>query len=198
MALRAQGCRRGRNPGEGPALGIRRSFFAADCSIGNQAFGHQETVGCGAQCGMVMKATPASALVVTETEVLLQVLIVTLYAPALIGDANEFVDADVFGQCRQDVLARLFVASRPLDEQPLLGAQACLANIATRTAAKRSHSVEHLFPRQVMVCNACGGRDIAKAFTLTVCTAAVRRADGPHHCRAWAASHGTGAPLIKS
>ena len=42
---------------------------------------------------MVMKATPASALVVTEAEVLLQVLVVSLYASALIGDASEFVDA---------------------------------------------------------------------------------------------------------
>jgi hypothetical protein len=43
-------------------------------------------------------------------------------------------DRRVFWQRGQEVLARFGVACRPLDEQPLLGTQACLADIAASVA----------------------------------------------------------------
>src|SRR5450755_4305894 len=81
-----------------------------------------------------MEASPAPALVVTETEVLLQVLIVVLDAPALMGSADQLVERRALGQRRQAILGRLFLARGPLDEQPLLGPQPRLAGVAPRVA----------------------------------------------------------------
>ena len=79
---------------------------------------------------MMVEPPPAAPLVVSQPKVLLQILIVALDAPALIGDADQLVDGRVFGQRGQDVLARRGLVCRPLDKQPLLGTQACLARIA--------------------------------------------------------------------
>ena len=69
-----------------------------------------------------------------KAEVLLQILVVTLDAPALMGGAHELVDGRVCWQRGQEVLAWLFVIGGPLDEQPLLRTQACLTDIATGMA----------------------------------------------------------------
>ena len=59
-------------------------FFAADWLVGDESFRHHEPVGRDAQAGMVVEPSPATALVVTESEILLQVLVVALDAPALV------------------------------------------------------------------------------------------------------------------
>ena len=83
---------------------------------------------------MVVKPPPAAALVVPQPEVLLQILVVALDAPALMNGADQFVDRGVFGQRGQGVLGRLWLMGRPLDEQPLQGAQARLAGVAAGVA----------------------------------------------------------------
>lgn len=121
MPLRAQDCRGGCNPREGQALGVGRSFFTTDRLVGDEALCQQEPVGRDAQRGMVMEPPPTSSLIVSQAEVLLQILVVAFDAPALMGYADQLVDRRFLGQRGQDVLARLGVVCRPLDEQPLLG-----------------------------------------------------------------------------
>lgn len=45
VPLRAQDYRGARNPWEGQALGVRRSFFTVVRLVSDEAFGHQEPVG---------------------------------------------------------------------------------------------------------------------------------------------------------
>lgn len=60
-------------------------FFAAQRLAGDEPLGHQEAIGRDAQSGMVVKPAPAAALIVPQTEVLLELLVVALDAPALMG-----------------------------------------------------------------------------------------------------------------
>jgi hypothetical protein len=94
-------------------------FFAADWFVGNEALRHQEPVCGDAQIRMMVESSPAPSLVVAQAEVLLQVLVVTLDAPALMSGTDQFVDRGFFGQRRKDVLARLLLMGGPLHEQPL-------------------------------------------------------------------------------
>jgi len=50
-----------------------------------KTFRQQETVGCNAQGGVMMKATPAPSLVVAQAEFLFKLLIVPFNAPAHLG-----------------------------------------------------------------------------------------------------------------
>jgi hypothetical protein len=77
-----------------------------------------------------MKTPPTSTLIVTQAEVLLQILVVALDASALMGNADQLIDRRVQRQGGQEALARFGFACRPLDEQPLLEAQACFADIS--------------------------------------------------------------------
>jgi phage baseplate assembly protein gpV len=65
---------------------------------------------------MVVEPPPTSTLVVAQAEVLLQILVVALDAPALMGNADLLVDRRVLRQGGQEVFARLGVAGWPLDE----------------------------------------------------------------------------------
>lgn len=133
MTLCPQDCRVGGNPGEWQAL-LRRSFFTAAGLFGDEAFSHQETVSGNAQAGVMMKPSPTTSLVMAQPEVLLQVLIVTLDTPALVGNANQHVERRILGQRRQIVLARLVFLRWPLDEQLLLRTQPGLARVAAGVA----------------------------------------------------------------
>jgi len=63
-------------------------FFTADRLVSDEAFCHQEPVGRDAQRGMMVEPPPASSIVVPQAEVLLQVLVVSPDAPALMIDAE--------------------------------------------------------------------------------------------------------------
>ncbi len=128
--------------GKGRHLAFDEVFFAADRLVGDESFCHQEPVGRDAQGSMVVEPPPTSTLVVAQTEVLLQILVVALDALALMAGAGQLVDRRVLWQGRQGVFARLGIACRPLDEQPLLGALACFAAIAAGMA--HPHSRESL------------------------------------------------------
>ena len=67
-------------------------FFTTVRLVCGKAFGHQETVGCDAQGSMVVKSTPTSTLVVAQTKVLFEILVVALDAPALVGNAHQLMD----------------------------------------------------------------------------------------------------------
>ena len=72
---------------------------------------------------MVVEAPPASPLVVTEPDLLLEVLVVPLDAPAQLGLLDKVGKRRVIRQGREPVFGRLLLAVRPLNEQPLLGAR---------------------------------------------------------------------------
>jgi hypothetical protein len=68
VTLGALGCRAGCKFGIGKVLLIERSFFRAAML---KTICQQEAVGCNAQGGVMMKATPATSLVVAQSELLL-------------------------------------------------------------------------------------------------------------------------------
>src|SRR6185436_10103655 len=69
----------------------------------------------------MMQAAPPSPFVVTETDLLLELLIVALDAPAQLGQVDQLVDCDVLPACREPVFGRLRLVAGPLDEEPFLG-----------------------------------------------------------------------------
>ena len=87
-----------------------------------QLLGHQESVGGDAQTGVVMKAAPAPALIVPQTQLLFEVLVVALDAPAHLGLKHHALQWYVLCQRGQPALHRLLVALGPFDERPRLGA----------------------------------------------------------------------------
>ena len=89
--------------GKGRYLAFDEVFFASNRFIGDEPLGHQESVGCNAQACMVVKSSPAASLIVPQSEVLFQVLVVTLDAPSLVSAADQVVQDSTLGQGRQDV-----------------------------------------------------------------------------------------------
>jgi alpha-ketoglutarate-dependent taurine dioxygenase len=71
-----------------------------------------------AQCGVVVKTPPSAPLEVAEADLLLEVLIIALDAPAQLGEIDDARERDVVRQCRKPVLRRLALARRPLNQQP--------------------------------------------------------------------------------
>src|SRR3979490_558869 len=67
----------------------------------------------------MMEATPAAPFVVTEPDLLLELLIVALDAPAQLGQIDELREADVLRQRGEPVFGWLCFALRAFDQQPL-------------------------------------------------------------------------------
>src|SRR5690349_437445 len=84
------------------------------------AFGDQEAVSSDAQRGMMMKATPGTALEMVESQFLLEFLEVALDSPAQLGQPDQLLERRGGGEVGQPVLGGFGGALRPLDEQPLL------------------------------------------------------------------------------
>ena len=70
---------------------------------------------------MVVKAAPAAALVVAETDLLLHLLTVALDAPAQHGVADQAGAAGAGGQGGEPGLGGLGLTDGPLGQAPLLG-----------------------------------------------------------------------------
>src|SRR6476469_343028 len=91
----------------------------------------------------MMEATPAAPFIVTEPDLLLELLIVALDAPAQLGQIDELREANVLRQRGEPVFGWLCFALRPFDQQPirrqLLGDQLVLPD-ADNTRAKREDS----------------------------------------------------------
>src|SRR5260221_10528641 len=69
----------------------------------------------------MVKASPASSLVMAESEFLLEFLVVALDPPAQLGEIDELVEWNVLRQRGEPVFGRLFLVFRPFDQQPLFG-----------------------------------------------------------------------------
>ena len=109
-------------------------FFGADGFVGSETFGDQEAVGSDAQACMMMKPAPTSAFVVTQAQLLLEVLVVALDAPAHVCLRHQIVQGGVCRQIRKIIFERLGVCRGPLDQQPLLRVQARLADVSSGMA----------------------------------------------------------------
>src|ERR1700722_2637809 len=70
--------------------------------------------------GVVMEAAPSAAFVVPEADLLLDLQVVALDAPAQLGDIDEATETGARRKRRQPVPGRLGFAVRPFDQQPLL------------------------------------------------------------------------------
>lgn len=66
-----------------------------------------------------MEVAPAAAFVVTEPDLLLELLIVALDAPAQLGQIDEPLEADILRQRGEPVFGWLCFALRPFDQQAL-------------------------------------------------------------------------------
>src|SRR6516162_9116512 len=91
----------------------------------------------------MMKAAPASPLIVAEPDLLLEFLIVAFDAPAQFGEIDQPGEADVLGQSRQPIFCRLLLAFGPFDQQPFLRPGLTAIEVApgdTNTQARKTRS----------------------------------------------------------
>lgn len=102
-------------------LAFGEVFFTAGIGARLEALCHQETVRCNAQTGVVVKSPPAPSLIVTQSQILLQVLVIALNAPAHVRGAHQIVECACLWQCRQIVFLGRSLTCGPLNKQPLLG-----------------------------------------------------------------------------
>ena len=82
----------------------------------------QESVGCDAQRGVMVKASPSPPFKMAEPYLLLEVLIVTLDAPAQLGQIDQTMERGVFWNRREPVFDRLALALGPFDQEPFFRA----------------------------------------------------------------------------
>ena len=80
----------------------------------------------------MVKSPPAPPLVLVQSQLLLELLIVPLDDPALLGEGDEFFELRRRGQIRQPVLGRFRFPWEPFDQQPLLGMSLVLLVVAMR------------------------------------------------------------------
>jgi hypothetical protein len=68
-----------------------------------------------------MEATPSTPFKMPEPDLLLELLIIALDAPAQFGALDEIAEAGLFGQGGEPVFGWLLLTLRPLDQQPFFG-----------------------------------------------------------------------------
>src|ERR1700757_5279194 len=92
----------------------------ADASEGGNhlSLGDQKSVGGNAQCCVVVEATPASPLKVAKADLLFELVVVALNAPAQLGNIDELTEANGRRKRRKPIFGRRLLALRPLDQQP--------------------------------------------------------------------------------
>src|SRR5262245_11539485 len=119
--------RSGRSGGASGSVTLGKGRFFAEVSGArrrggkSRPFGDQESISGNAHRGMMMEPSPASSFEMTEPDLLLELLIVALDAPAHHGDIDHALERGVLGQRGQPEFRGLLLALRPLDDQPLLG-----------------------------------------------------------------------------
>jgi hypothetical protein len=101
-------------------------------------FGHQEPIGRDAEGSVMVKTAPASSFIMSQSEFLLQFLVVALHDPTMFGQSHQISKLHIFGQSGEPVPGRFGFLAGPLDEEPFLSARFTTPVIAmSRTDAKR-------------------------------------------------------------
>ena len=72
---------------------------------------------------MVMEAPPSAPLEMPEPDFLLELLIITLDAPAQLGEGDQAIEGDVVGKGREPVFGWFALTLWPFDQQPFLRAR---------------------------------------------------------------------------
>src|ERR1035437_5854372 len=98
------------------------NFFFSGTTACFQSLCHQEPICRDAQRGMMVKATPTSALVMPKAEFLLQILVVALNAPAHLGHKHPLLKRRINWCGAHEVFCWLALVFGPLNQQPFLGA----------------------------------------------------------------------------
>src|SRR5450759_154209 len=118
-------CRSGRSGGSSGSVTVGYGKFREQrggtrSTGGNRLpLGDQEYVGRDAQRGVVMEAAPSAPFEMPESDLLLELLIVALDAPAQLGGVDQPAEGDLFRKGREPVFGRLILALAPCDQQPL-------------------------------------------------------------------------------
>src|ERR1700677_2336928 len=86
----------------------------------------------------MVKAAPASPLIMTQSEFLLQLFIVALDDPAMLRHPHQISKFGDLGQSGEPVLSRFCLPARPLDEQPFFCTE--LTSLVIAMGRTYSHS----------------------------------------------------------
>src|SRR5580658_11048482 len=68
----------------------------------------------------MVEAPPSAPFEMPEPDLLLELLIIALDAPAQLGGVDQIAERDVFRKGREPIFGWLILALGPLDQQPLL------------------------------------------------------------------------------
>src|ERR1700693_885336 len=82
--------------------------------------GHQEPISCDTECRVMVEPAPVATFKVSQTQLLFQLLITSFNDPTMFRHLDQRFELAVQRQRRYPVLGRLFLPSRPLDQQPFL------------------------------------------------------------------------------
>ena len=118
--------------GNARCLACCEVFLGAHRGTGSEALEEQKPVGRNAQCCVVMKPAPTPTFVVSQPQLLLQILVVTFDAPTHVCMRHELLQRGIVRQVGEIVFQRVGIVGGLLDEQPLLGTWPRLAGIAAR------------------------------------------------------------------
>jgi hypothetical protein len=120
----------------------------------------------------MVEATPSPPFEMPEPDLLLQLLIIALDAPAQLGEIYQVAEGDILLKRREPIFFRLRVTFRPLDQQPFfraaLGEIVIAMGDATRKRAKREVSFSTEPSRHAIVRQALAGKERASSLTESV------------------------------
>src|SRR3990167_7629899 len=98
----------------------------------------------------MVEAAPSAPFIVSEPNLLLELLIVALDAPAQFGGVDQIAEGNVFRKGGKPVFGRRLLVLWPLDQQPLfrrvLGEFVTMSNANTHTRKARGQPVGRAFP----------------------------------------------------
>jgi len=86
----------------------------------------------------MVEATPSPPFEMPEPDLLLQLLIIALDAPAQLGEIYQVAEGDILLKRREPIFCRLGLTFRPLDQQPFF--RAALGKIVISMGDADTHS----------------------------------------------------------
>ena len=100
---------------------------------------------------MVVEAAPPTSFEVAEPDLLLELLVIALDAPAQFGEIDQAAETNVFWQGRKPVFGRRVLARGPLDQQPFFRPRfsepiISMRDANTHASEPREQPLGHAFP----------------------------------------------------
>jgi hypothetical protein len=97
-------------------------------------FRDQKTINCNTECGVMVNPFPPSAFEMSETQFLLEFLMVAFEDPAILGQCHKLFEANRCGHRSEPLFRRIDFGLRPFHEQPFFGPRLGVPNIAIELA----------------------------------------------------------------